>query len=111
MIKNTFLKQAVILAGGYGKRLGSITNRIPKPLIKIDEKNTFIDHQIKYLNQFGFDEILILCSYKYDLFRKKYHNKKILNTKIICIKEKKKARDRRCTFKCKKVFKRYFFFM
>ncbi len=109
MIKNTFLKQAVILAGGYGKRLGSITNRIPKPLIKIDEKNTFIDHQIKYLNQFGFDEILILCSYKYDLFRKKYHNKKILNTKIICIKEKKKLGTGGALLNARKFLKDIFF--
>ena len=71
MIKNIFLKQAVILAGGYGKRLGKITEKVPKPLIKIDGENTFIDYQIRYLNQFDFDEILILCSNKYEMFKKK----------------------------------------
>lgn len=90
MNKNIFLRQAVILAGGYGKRLGNITKRTPKPLINIDKGISFLDHQITYLNQFGFKEILILCSYKYSFFKRKYHNKKILNTKVRCLKEKKK---------------------
>ena len=90
MNKNTFLDQAVILAGGYGKRLGKITKTTPKPLIKLDRKICFLDYQINYLNQFGFSEIIILCSYKYNLFKKRYHNKIILGSKIKCIKENKK---------------------
>ena len=31
-------KQAVILCGGEGSRLGKITKKIPKPLIKINGK-------------------------------------------------------------------------
>jgi D,D-heptose 1,7-bisphosphate phosphatase len=109
MIKNIFLKQAVILAGGYGKRLGKITEKVPKPLIKIDGENTFIDYQIRYLNQFDFDEILILCSYKYEIFKKKYHNKKILNTKIYCIKEKGKLGTGGALLNARKYLKDIFF--
>ena len=30
------MKQAVILCGGYGKRLGAKTKKTPKPLIKVN---------------------------------------------------------------------------
>ena len=46
------VNQAVIFVGGLGTRLGAITKRVPKPLIKIDGK-PFIDHLIKKLSQNG----------------------------------------------------------
>ena len=33
------IKNAMILAAGYGKRLLPITEKVPKPLIKIGQKN------------------------------------------------------------------------
>ena len=38
-------KQCLILAGGIGSRLGKITKKIPKPLIKINN-NIFLDYLI-----------------------------------------------------------------
>ena len=40
------VQQCVILAGGYGTRLGKFTKKTPKPLIKISENRTFIDYLI-----------------------------------------------------------------
>ena len=85
MLKD-FPRQAVILVGGKGSRLGRITKRVPKPLIKFD-KNHFLNYQINYLSQFPFKEILLLCGYKRNYFKKiKYHSNKI---KIKIINEKK----------------------
>lgn len=81
------LDQAVILCGGFGTRLGSLTKKIPKPLLKINNK-PFIDYQIKNLARHGIKEIILLCCYKYGQFKKKYHNKKFLSSKIICFNEK-----------------------
>ncbi len=83
------IKQAVILCGGLGTRLGKITKTTPKPLIKIG-KEPFLNSLIERLAKYRLDKILLLCSYKSNKFFKKYHNKKINNfTKIICIDEKK----------------------
>ena len=90
MSNNKVIDQAVILAGGLGTRLGSLTKKIPKPLIKIDNK-PFIEYLLFNLSRQGFRKVLILCSYKSNLFFKKYHNKQYLNLKIFCLKEKNPA--------------------
>lgn len=41
--------QALILASGTGSRLKPITESIPKPLVKINEDKTIIDHQLENL--------------------------------------------------------------
>lgn len=55
--------QAVILAGGFGKRLRPLTNRIPKPMIKINGK-PIIGWQIEWLKKNGVSEIIVSVGYK-----------------------------------------------
>ena len=54
--------QIVILAGGLGSRLGKLTIKTPKALIKINKK-PFIDYQLKYLSNQGFKNVLICVGY------------------------------------------------
>ena len=82
------LNQAVILCGGLGTRLGKITKKTPKPLIKIFKTKNILDLIIYNLSRYGIKEVLLLCHYKYNLFKKKYHQKKINNCEIKCIYEK-----------------------
>lgn len=82
------LKQAVILVGGKGTRLRNLTKRTLKPLIKIDGQ-PFLEIILKNLSKYYFDKIYLMAGYKADKIIKKYHNKKILFSKIIVIKEKK----------------------
>ena len=77
---------ALILCGGYGKRLGKITKKTPKPLITI-KKKPFIEYIIRDLVNLKIGKIFLLCSYKSHFFFKNYHKKIIGKTKIICIKE------------------------
>jgi D,D-heptose 1,7-bisphosphate phosphatase len=51
--------QAVILAGGKGTRLGTLTAGRPKPLAEVGGK-PFIVFLIQWLRRFGFTEILLL---------------------------------------------------
>ena len=81
------VNQAVIFVGGLGTRLGKLTKRIPKPLIKVKRK-PFIEKLILFFSKQGIKEIILLTGYKKSFFKKKYHNKIFYNsTKIICCEE------------------------
>ena len=57
--------KAIILSGGRGNRLRPITDYAPKPLIPISNK-PIIEWQIKYLKNFGINDIIISIGYKHD---------------------------------------------
>ena len=86
------IKQCLILCGGYGSRLKSITKKIPKPLIKYFGKE-FLNYIIDNLENQGIKEVILLTYYKNNLFKsfakkiKKFKKKKI-KIKIICEKKK-----------------------
>ena len=100
-------QQAVILVGGLGSRLGKLTKKTPKPLLNIDG-HSFIDYQINFLSKFPFKEILLLCGYRGNFFKKKYHLKKKNNTLIKCIIENKKLGTGGALINAKKSLNNYF---
>jgi len=81
------INQALILVGGKGSRLGKITKKIPKPLLKINKK-PFLDYIIKFLLKFKIKKIILLTKFKYHKFNKIYDKKKFGKAKIKCIREK-----------------------
>ena len=56
------IKQAVILAGGLGKRLQPFTDNNPKPMYPVNGK-PFIGYLIEQVKQFGINNILLLLGY------------------------------------------------
>lgn len=54
--------KAMILAAGRGKRMGELTEKLPKPLLKVGEY-TLIEWQILRLREHGFAEIIINLGY------------------------------------------------
>ena len=97
----------VILVGGRGERLGSITKKVPKPLVKIKDK-LFLDLLLCKLIKYNFKKIFLLCSYKKEIFFNKYHNKKIHNSKIICVDEGAPKGTGGALFKLKKKINKNF---
>ena len=53
----------VIMAGGYGKRMGSLTKQTPKPMLKVNGK-PILEHIIKGAKSFGFTKFVISVHYK-----------------------------------------------
>jgi len=56
-------KQAVILAGGLGTRLGALTQETPKPLLPVAGQ-PFLDYLLWNLKRHGFERILFLVGYR-----------------------------------------------
>ena len=54
--------KAVILAGGFGKRLKPLTDNRPKPMIEILDK-PILEWQIKHLAKNNIKEIIICVGY------------------------------------------------
>ena len=80
--------KALILAGGRGKRLRPITDKIPKPLILIN-KMPLIERNIKYLKKFGINDIIVCSGYKSEQIENFLKKKKYFNCKIEFSIEKK----------------------
>jgi mannose-1-phosphate guanylyltransferase len=72
VIKNL---QAVILAGGKGTRLLSLTKEIPKAMIDVNGK-PFIEILINQLKKKGIKKFLILAGYKKKIISDYFKNKK-----------------------------------
>lgn len=53
---------AVIMAGGKGSRLRPLTEKTPKPLLKVGDK-TIIDHGLNRLRQYGVDDYWVSVNY------------------------------------------------
>lgn len=56
------IRQAVILAGGQGKRLRPLTYKIPKPMVPVNGR-PFLEHLIDLLKKNGIEEVLFLLGY------------------------------------------------
>jgi glucose-1-phosphate cytidylyltransferase len=68
----------IILCGGRGKRMGKITDTIPKPLIKIKNK-PIIEHKIRYYKTQGVQNFIFCLGYKSRQL-KKFLLKKTINS-------------------------------
>lgn len=58
--------QAVIFAGGRGTRLGSLTEKVPKPMVSVAGR-PFIEHLLELLAGQGFDRILLLLGHRAEI--------------------------------------------
>lgn len=60
--------KAVILAGGYGCRMGDITEKMPKPMVRIGGTPILL-HIINYFRRSGVNEFIVCGGYKIEHIR------------------------------------------
>lgn len=65
--------QAIILCGGKGERLGSLTNNCPKGMILIEGK-PILEYQIEWLKKHGIKKVIFACGYAYEKIQKYFEN-------------------------------------
>lgn len=81
------VRQACILVGGKGTRLGDLTRSVPKPLMAIGDGVVFLDVVIAQLVRHGFDDIVLLAGYLGDTVRERYDGRTVGTAQIRVIVE------------------------
>lgn len=71
--------KVVILAGGFGSRLGHVTELIPKPMVEIGGR-PIIWHIMKSYAHFGFNEFVIALGYKGNVIKDYFTNIQAYNS-------------------------------
>lgn len=65
--------KVVILAGGFGTRLGDETVVRPKPMVEVGTR-PILWHVMKIYAHYGFDDFVVLCGYKAEFIRNYFLN-------------------------------------
>ncbi|WP_108821706.1 nucleotidyltransferase family protein [Dysgonomonas sp. Marseille-P4361] len=60
------MKEGIILAGGFGTRLQSVVNDVPKSMAEVAGK-PFLEHLFSYLTKQGFEHIILSLGYKAEI--------------------------------------------
>ena len=85
------IKNAMILAAGFGKRIYPLTLKSPKPLLKIGNE-TLLSNTLKFLKKFGIKQVVINVHYLGEQIAD-YISKNKFNLTINIVKEKDKILD------------------
>jgi D-glycero-alpha-D-manno-heptose 1-phosphate guanylyltransferase len=62
------VKEAVILAGGFGTRLRSVVKDIPKPMAEVCGK-PFLSYLLDFLNKQKIERVILSVGYKFDIIK------------------------------------------
>jgi D-glycero-alpha-D-manno-heptose 1-phosphate guanylyltransferase len=63
--------KAIVLAGGLGTRLASITSDIPKPMALVGSR-PFLEYLLDYLIEQGIEETVLAVSYKWEVIQERF---------------------------------------
>ena len=85
IIKKNIKDHVVIMAGGYGKRLGALTKKCPKALLKFNNK-PLLQHILEYVKKNNFSNIQISVFYLKKMI-KNFISKKNFSLKVTFLEE------------------------
>lgn len=67
------LKEAIILAGGFGTRLQAVVNDVPKPMAPINNE-PFLNYIFAYLKHYNIEHVVLSTSYLSEKISEYYKN-------------------------------------
>lgn len=82
-----YVRQAVVLVGGKGTRLGKLTEQVPKPLLEVAPGQRFLDVLLFDLARHGFTDIILLAGHLGDQVEHAYAGKRILEARLRVVRE------------------------
>lgn len=85
--QNVLRPIAVIMAGGRGQRLRPLTNKMPKPLLRVGA-STILERIIANLARAGIEEIYLSVNYKAHVFERRLGSGKHLGVHLRYLREK-----------------------
>jgi D-glycero-alpha-D-manno-heptose 1-phosphate guanylyltransferase len=68
------IKEAIILAGGFGTRLKSVVGELPKPMALINDR-PFLEYQLSFLDSWGINHVVLSLGYKAEIIQKYFGEK------------------------------------
>ena len=74
--------KVIILAGGWGTRLGNLTESIPKPMVRIGNK-PLLWHIMKIYSHYGFNDFIISLGYKSQVIKNYFYQYEIINNDFV----------------------------
>tara|TARA_B100001093_G_scaffold520294_1_gene614400 strand:- start:21965 stop:23005 length:1041 start_codon:yes stop_codon:yes gene_type:complete len=80
--------ECVIMAGGRGKRLSPLTDKVPKPMLMLESK-PIIEHNIDRLIKFGIKKIYISVNYLSQIIKDYFGDGSSKGIEILYIEESK----------------------
>ena len=81
------IRQAVILVGGKGTRLGAITRAVPKPMLPIAGGRPFLDYLLEMIERHGYREIVLLAGYLGETLEAAYDRRRIGKAAVRVMRE------------------------
>jgi len=82
------IRQAVILVGGKGTRLGAATQRIPKPMLPIAGERPFLDYLLELIERHGYRDIVLLAGHLGEAVEAAYGGRRIGEATTRVVREK-----------------------
>ena len=70
--------KVIILAGGWGTRLGQLTELIPKPMVQIGNKPV-LWHIMNIFSYYGFNDFIIALGVKGEVIKNYFYNYEVIN--------------------------------
>lgn len=81
------MRQALILVGGRGTRLGNLARDTPKPLMPIAGDKRFLDYLIEDIARHGIEEIILLAGHLAETVEARYDGAVIRGAHVSVIRE------------------------